>query len=437
MKQKSNTIRSSLLLLLTAAIWGVAFVAQSVGMEYVGGFTFNCIRFLIGGLVLVPVYLVLDRKQARQESAGSGNAFMRLLHDRTLLTGGLVCGFFLCLASNFQQFGIKYTTVGKAGFITACYIVLVPVIGLFLHKKTGPFIWAAVLLALIGLYLLCITDGFSLGRGDFLVMICAVLFAFQILSVDHFSSLVSNGVALAMIQFFVCGILSGIPALIFESVNPGRIMAARLPILYAGIMSSGVAYTLQIIAQKDLDPTVASLIMSLESCISVLAGWLILGQSLSARELIGCAVMFGAIVLAQLPEMDLRELLGTWLENTASFKVGSTVSGIIRSVENYGIFIELAPNLAGLAELRDMKFSLERLRELIGCRAAVYIKSMIPEKMKIKLVLIDCYGEADDKENVPPLKYYVNTSRVRHVDRWIYSPPGCGKIIESIFDTGR
>ena len=135
--------------------------------------------------------------------------------------------------------------------------------------------------------------------------------------------------------------------------------------------------------------------------------------------------------------ISLRELLGTWLENTASFKVGSTVSGIIRSVESYGIFIELAPNLAGLAELRDMKFSLERLRELIGCRAAVYIKSMIPEKMKIKLVLIDCYGEVDDKENVPPLKYYVNTSRVRHVDRWIYSPPGCGKIIESIFDTGR
>lgn len=296
MDRNSKTIRSSLLLLLTAIIWGVAFVAQSIGMDYVGGFTFSGVRFLIGGTILLPVCLFLQKKQ------GDGS-LLEALKEPTLLRGGITCGVLLCLASNFQQFGIKYTTVGKAGFITALYIILVPIFGLFLKKKTGPFIWAAVVLALIGLYLLCIKDRFILSKGDILVMICAVLFSFQILSVDHYSPLVKSGACLAMIQFFVCGALSCIPALIFESPGPSQILAAWKPILYAGVMSSGVAYTLQIIAQKDLDPTVASLIMSLESSVSLLAGWLILGQALSRRELLGCAIMFGAIVLAQVPEV--------------------------------------------------------------------------------------------------------------------------------------
>ena len=294
--KKTDTVRSSLLLLLTASIWGVAFVAQSMGMDYVGGFTFNAVRFLLGALVLTPVLLVLKRLSPVLPIPESA----RTAHRQNLMRGGLLCGIFLCLASNFQQFGIKYTTVGKAGFITACYIVLVPVFGLFLHKKCSPFIWAAVFLALAGLYLLCMTDGFSIQKGDILVMICAVLFAFQILSVDHYSPLVS-GLELSIAQFIICAIGSGIPALIFEKPHLSSILAAWQPILYAGIFSCGIAYTLQIVGQRGLNPTVASLIMSLESCISAIAGFLILGQMLSLRELLGCVIMFAAIILAQLP----------------------------------------------------------------------------------------------------------------------------------------
>ena len=209
----------------------------------------------------------------------------------------------MCLASNFQQFGIKYTTVGKAGFITACYIVLVPILGLFLKKKCSPFIWLAVAMSVAGLYLLCITDGFSIGKGDILVLICAVLFSFHILVIDYYSPKV-DGVKLSCIQFLVCGILSGIPALIFEKPEMSAVLTAWQPILYAGVMSCGVAYTLQIIGQKNMNPTVASLILSLESCISVLAGWMILGQQLSAREIAGCVIMFAAIILAQLPQKE-------------------------------------------------------------------------------------------------------------------------------------
>ena len=257
MKKETSTLKNSLLLLLTATIWGVAFVAQSVSMDYIGGFTFNAIRNIIGAITLVPVILIF----------------------------------------------IKYTTVGKAGFITACYIIIVPIIGIFLKKKCGPFIWIAVLLSLGGLYLLCISpgEGFFIGKGDTLVLICAVLFSFHILTVDHFSPLV-DGVKMSCIQFLVCGILSGIPALIFENPNITNILQAWIPILYAGILSCGVAYTLQIVGQKGMNPTVASLIMSLESCISVIAGWLILGQNLSGREIFGCVLMFGAIMLAQLPQ---------------------------------------------------------------------------------------------------------------------------------------
>lgn len=275
----------------------MAFVAQSVGMDYVGGFTFNMVRSIIGAVVLLPVIWFLNRGKTPSAQTPEEKAANR----KTLITGGICCGVFLCLASNFQQFGIKYTTVGKAGFITACYIVIVPILGLFLKKKCSPFIWAAVVLALIGLYLLCIKDGFSIGKGDILVMICAVLFSFHILVIDYFSPKV-DGVKLSCIQFLVAGILSAIPAFLLEKPQLSSICAAWMPILYAGVMSCGVAYTLQIIGQKDMNPTVASLILSLESCISVLAGWIILGQNLSTREILGCVIMFGAIILAQLPQ---------------------------------------------------------------------------------------------------------------------------------------
>lgn len=298
--QPKTSLKNPLILLLTATIWGIAFVAQSVSMDYVGGFAFNASRFIIGAVVLIPVILLFDQKTAKTGSApAASNAPTQ--NRRDLIVGGIACGICLCLASNFQQFGIKYTTVGKAGFITACYIVIVPILGLFLGKKCSRYIWIAVAMSLVGLYLLCITDGFSIGKGDILVLICAFLFSIHILVVDYFSPK-ADGVKLSCIQFLTCGVLSAIPALIFEQPDLSSICKAWQPILYAGVMSSGVGYTLQIIGQKDMNPTVASLILSLESCISVIAAWIILGQQLSARELFGCVIMFAAIILAQLPQ---------------------------------------------------------------------------------------------------------------------------------------
>lgn len=290
---KNLQLRNSLLLLLTATIWGVAFVAQSVGMDYVQPFTFNGIRSIIGGLVLIPCIFLLNRLKSPSEPIQKSSS-------RPLLAGGILCGLCLFAASSFQQFGIKYTTVGKAGFITACYIVIVPILGLFLKKKCSPLIWVSVLLALVGLYFLCMSGSISLGLGDLLVLIGAFLFSIQILVIDHYSPL-ADGVQLSCIQFFVCGVLSLICMFLFETPDLSMILMAWLPILYAGVLSCGVAYTLQVVGQKNMNPTVASLILSMESCISVLAGWLILGQALSSRELLGCVLMFAAIILAQIP----------------------------------------------------------------------------------------------------------------------------------------
>lgn len=292
-------IRNSLLLLLTATIWGVAFVAQSVGMDYVGPFTFLCVRSLIGGLVLIPYILLVQRANQTQPAAAL-TAAEEEKNKKTLLLGGVLCGTALCVASLFQQFGILYTTVGKAGFITAFYIIIVPVAGLLFGKKCGLNVWLGVALAVAGLYFLCITETLYLKQGDLLVFICAFFFSVQIMLVDHFAPKV-DCVRLACIQFFVCGILSGVGMLIWEQPSIGDILAAWQPVLYAGVLSSGVAYTLQIVGQKGLNPTVASLIMSLESVISVLAGLILLHQSLSGRETLGCVLMFAAIVLAQLP----------------------------------------------------------------------------------------------------------------------------------------
>lgn len=296
---KTGQMKNSLLLLLTAFIWGVAFVAQSVGGDAVGCFTFNGVRSLIGGIVLIPVIIFLDDRKKKE--LGTENFTEQKGDKKTLITGGICCGIMLCIASNFQQFGISFTTVGKAGFITAMYILIVPILGLFMKKKVGVKVWAGVVLAVIGLYMLCMTsERFSLSKGDFLVLICAFFFSLHILIIDHFSPK-CDGVRLSCIQFFVCGFLSMITAFIFEAPSFGAILSGWLPILYAGVLSCGVAYTLQIIGQKNMDPTVASLILSLESVFSVLAGWVILNQTLSVRELLGCALMFLAIILAQLP----------------------------------------------------------------------------------------------------------------------------------------
>lgn len=305
-------IRNSLLLLLTATIWGTAFVAQSTGMEYVGPFTFSCVRSIIGGLVLIPCIFLLRRWRGKDGVAGECAEFAqsprRPFATRVEIIGGIGCGVVLFAASNLQQIGLLYTTVGKAGFITALYVVLVPILGLFLKKKVPGFIWICVALSVIGLYLLCITDGdFSLASGDLLVLLCAVLFSVHILVIDYFSPK-GDGVVISCIQFLVSGVLSGIFMLFTEEPDFGNIWAAKIPILYAGVLSCGVAYTLQVVAQKDINPTLASLIMCLESVVAVLAGWVLLGQSLSIRELMGCLFMFIAIVLAQLPMPDKKRV---------------------------------------------------------------------------------------------------------------------------------
>lgn len=290
-------MKQSLLLLLAAVIWGVAFVAQSVGMEHVGPFTFNALRSLLGGVFLIPCIFLLGKLNGEKQVDLLPK---EKIERKQLLTGGVLCGCLLCAATNMQQIGILYTTVGKAGFITACYIVLVPIFGMLLGKKTGMGILISVGLAVVGLYLLCLNDSLILGKGDLYVLGCTVLFAWHILTIDHFTELV-DGVRMSCIQFLVSGTLSSILMFFLEEPTLEGIMQAGIPILYAGILSSGVAYTLQIVGQKGMNPTVASLILSLESCISVLAGWLLLKQTLSLRELIGCAVMFGAILIAQLP----------------------------------------------------------------------------------------------------------------------------------------
>ncbi|MCF2670064.1 DMT family transporter [Butyricicoccus pullicaecorum] len=291
----SNRLRANLMLITTALIWGVAFVAQSVGMDYIGPFTFNCVRSLLGGLVLLPCIFLLDRLDGGKTAA----------QKKWPVLGGVCCGVVLAVASSLQQIGIAHTSVGKAGFITALYIVIVPLLGLLGGKRVGGRIWAAVALAVAGMYLLCITESFTIGLGDLLVLLCAFCFSIHILVIDHFSPNV-DGVRMSCIQFFTAGILCGVPMLLFESPNLTDICAAWAPIAYAGIMSCGVAYTLQVVAQKHTDPTVASLLLSLESVISVLAGWVLLGQALSPRELTGCALSFCAIILAQLPDRASR-----------------------------------------------------------------------------------------------------------------------------------
>ena len=302
------TLRQSLLLILTAVIWGFAFVAQSAVMEHLGPFTYNGARSILGGLVLLPFIALLGRLQGKhmpdeKEVAGMQERGEQAAGSdrRQLLTGGLCCGFILFAASNFQQFGIQYTTVGKAGFITAMYILIVPVLGLLLHKKVGLQVWIGVIFGVTGLYLLCMQDSMRLEKGDALVLVCAFIFSLHILVIDHFSQKV-DGVKMSCIQFWVCGILSLLCSLLFESPDLNSIVISWLPICYGGIMSCGVAYTLQIIGQKGMNPTVASLILSLESVVSVIAGFLLLGQSMSRRELFGCLMMTMAILFAQLPD---------------------------------------------------------------------------------------------------------------------------------------
>lgn len=314
---RKNPLKGITLLLIGSFIWGTTFVAQSMGTNHLDAFSFNCIRNFIGLFAIIPVLLwqIFTNKKNMNilqstnscdnlpttSEKGTFLKDLRLVFSKDLIIGGIICGTALCLASNFQQMGIESSTVGKSAFITTLYIVLVPLLGLFFKKKLPFQIWCGVILAMIGLYLLCMkNEVFVLEIGDIYLLLCAFFFTIQITAIDYFAPKV-NSIALSMMQFFVTAILSGICMLFNELPTIENIIDGMLPLLYAGVLSSGVAYTFQIIGQKHLAPTVASLIMSLESVFATLAGWVVLKEYLSTKELIGCGLVFTAVILTQLP----------------------------------------------------------------------------------------------------------------------------------------
>lgn len=285
---------ANLLLVLAAFIWGAAFCAQSVGMDYLGPFTFNGTRFIIGGIVLLPVILFMRKK-------GINTHEFNKSYFKRLLLSGMACGLCLAVASSLQQVGIVYTSAGKAGFITALYVILVPVFGLFLGHKPGVKLWIGVALAVIGMYLLCVSGVSTINKGDILIFICAICFTFHILIVDKLAPAV-DGVELSCVQFFTAGILCTIILPITgETASLSDFWGAAIPLLYTGVFSSGVAYTLQIVAQRHTSPTLASLLLSLESVFAALTAWIILKDAMSPREICGALLCFTAIILAQLP----------------------------------------------------------------------------------------------------------------------------------------
>ncbi len=283
------------MLLLAAMIWGASFVAQSESMKLIGPFTMQTIRFLLAGLVLLPVIFFLDKKKITRNKPETKLQIKHQLHC------GVIGGILLAIASNIQQIGIIYTSVGKAGFITALYIIFVPILAIFRRKMPSIRIWFCALLALVGLYFLCISGVMRLNIGDLLELICAFFYSMHISYIDSISDTI-DGVRFSCTQFFVCAAVSATGMFGFEMPEVSSILACWLPICYAGILSGGVAFTLQVVAQQDVQPTIASLIMSLESVFAALFGWLLISQALSLRELFGCAIMFIAIILAQLPE---------------------------------------------------------------------------------------------------------------------------------------
>lgn len=298
--------------MLTSFIWGSAFVAQSSGMDYVGPYTYNMARNVLAFLFLIPVIYVIGKKKRVTDDAGSGTGIDEeasveanwksiLLPDRTTLVGGIYCGLVMAVASSLQQIGITMTTAGKAGFITALYIILVPLMGVFIGKKIPRIIWFCVVLAMAGFYLLCVKEGFSISKGDILVLFCSVGFSVHIMTIDHFTSKGVDGVKMACIQFAVAAIVMTPVMFLLENPSVSGLLSAWMTIAYAGILSSGVGFTLQIVAQKDTDPTTATLIMSLESVFAAVSGCLFLNEVLLPKEILGCILVFVAVILAQVP----------------------------------------------------------------------------------------------------------------------------------------
>ena len=303
---KQNPIRQVVFPILAALIWGTAFVVQDVCADTIGTFTFNAARYFIAVLALLVLIAV---RGAVHKDAVQPTAAEKRTARKQLWLGGFCCGTALAIASNFQQAGIVAgTDAGKAGFLTALYVVLVPVFGLFFKRKVSLPVWVAVALSVVSLYLLCIKGSFSLAPGDLLILVCAVCFAIHILVIDHFTAY-CDGVKLSCLQFLFAGIISAVCMFIFEEVDFAAILSCALPLLYVGVFSCGVGYTLQILAQKDSNPTVVTILLSLESVFAVIAGAIILKQQMSVREYIGCAVMFAAVILAQIqfPEKQTAE----------------------------------------------------------------------------------------------------------------------------------
>ncbi len=297
--------RNSFLLFMAACIWGMAFVSQSKGMDYMGPFTFNGARSVIGALALL-CYLAVRRLFTDTKNVNNQQTDNKIDWKRSC-KAGVLCGLVMAVASNLQQFGIQYTTVGKAGFITTLYIIFVPIAGLFFKKAVAGVVWVAAAMAAVGMYLLCMTESLSINSGDILVFLCAIAFTVHILVIDHFAEN-TDGALISCIQFAVSGVLSCIAALIWEKPELVQLSDGMGTLLYAGVLSCGVAYTLQIVGQKGVNPTIAALILSLESVVATIAGWVAFrigflqnDQTLTTRQILGCVIVFAAVILVQLP----------------------------------------------------------------------------------------------------------------------------------------
>ena len=295
-----KTLAANLILLLTAMIWGLGFVAQRAGMEYVGPLTFGATRFALGALTLLPIILYTDRKRQNEVAKPDRNGW-----HKTLYAAGIACGSILFVAANFQQVGLVFTSAGKAAFITSLYIVLVPLFGYFFRHKAGLRVWGGVLLAAVGLFLLTVSERMSMAPGDLIVLIGAFFWALHILVIDHFLPRV-DAIKLAFLQFAVASVLCAVLMLLREQPSLAALVMVAVPVFYSGILSVGAGFTLQIVGQRHTSPTVASLLLSMESVFGALAGYLLLKELLTAKELLGCILMFVAIILSQLPEKSVQ-----------------------------------------------------------------------------------------------------------------------------------
>ena len=296
----NENTKGSLFLFLAALIWGSSFVSQSAAMDYIGPFTFNACRSFVGFLVLIPIFMIFRKTSLKEKPLSKEEE--RALNKRSMIAS-IFCGLALVIATSFQQVGISMTTAGKAGFITALYIIMVPILSIFLGRKIPLIIWVCAVVSLVGFYFLCVQEDFSLGQGDFYCLICALCFSIQIMTIDYFTKRENfvDPVMLSMNQFFVVGVVSLILTFVFETPDISAIIKAGGSILYAGALSSGIAYTFQILGQKHTSPAVAPLIMSLESVFAVLFGWLLLGESMNSREILGCFLVFTAVMMSQIP----------------------------------------------------------------------------------------------------------------------------------------